>query len=66
MIEYQAWFLKKLKAFGLYLVEFCNNSFIKEKMYLSDYAVNGLNKRPVILITYNESTFLVNDSWLQA
>lgn len=57
---YQAQFLKKLKAFGLYLVKFCDNSFIKEKVYPLDCAVNGFNKRPVIFITHDKSTFLVN------
>lgn len=41
---------------------FYNNSFIEEKKYYSDYIINGLNKRLVILITYNKSIFVVNNS----
>ena len=35
-------------------------------MYPLDCAVGGLNKRPVILITHDENTFLANDSRHQA
>lgn len=62
VVEYQAQFLKKFEVLGLYFVEFYNNSFIEKKMYLLDYVVNGLNKRLVTLIIYNESIFLANDS----
>lgn len=39
---------------------------MEKKVYLSDCAVNGPNKRPVILITHNESTFSANDGRHQA
>ena len=62
VIEYRAQFLKKLEALDLYLVEFCDDGSMEEKVYSSDFAVGGSNKRQVILITHNESTFLANDS----
>ena len=61
VIEYRAQFLKELEAFGPYLVEFRNDGSMEEKAYPSDCAVNGPNKRPVILITHDESTFSAND-----
>ena len=61
VVKYRAQFLKKLEALGLYLVKFRNDGSMEEKAYSSDCAVNGPNKRPVILITYDKSTFLAND-----
>ena len=65
VVEYQAQFLKELEALDPYLVEFCNDSSMEEKVYPSDCAVSGPNKRPVILITHDESTFLANDGQYQ-
>lgn len=47
-------------------MEFRDDGFMKEKTYPSDCAVNSLNKRSVIHITHNESTFLANDGQYQA
>lgn len=58
MVEYQVQFLKKLETLGPYLVEFRDDGSIKEKVYCT---VNGSNKRLVILITHDESTFSAND-----
>lgn len=46
-------------------MEFCNDNSIEEKMYPSDFVINSLNKRPVILIIHNKSTFLANNSQYQ-
>lgn len=62
MIEYQAQFLKELETLGPYLVKFCYDGSMKEKAYLSNCTVDGPNKRPIILITYDKSTFLINNS----
>lgn len=43
-------------------MKFCNNGSIKKKVYFSDFAVNSSNKKPIILITNDENTFLANDS----
>lgn len=66
MIKYWTQFLKKLEAFDLYLIKFYKNSFIEKKVYFSDYIINNLDKKPVILITYNKSTFLIKNEWHQA
>lgn len=62
MIKYRVWFLNKLKALGFYLVKFCDNNFLEEKMYPSNIVVNSQNKRPVIIIKYKKNTFLINNS----
>lgn len=31
-------------------------------MYFSDYIINDLNKKLIILITYNKNIFLVNNN----
>ena len=66
VIEYQAQFLKKLEALGLYLMGFCNDGSIEKRVYPSDYTVYGLNKRLVILITHDKNIFAGNDSRHQA
>lgn len=48
------------------MVKFCNDNFIEKKVYLSNYIINSSNKKLVILITYDKSTFLANDDWYQA
>lgn len=55
MVEYRAQFLKELEAFGPYLVAFRNDSSMKSKVYPLDYVVNGPSKRPVIVITHDET-----------
>lgn len=57
IIEYQIQLLKKLETLGFDLVKFCNNSFIKEKVYPLNYTLNGPNKRIIILIIYNKNIF---------
>lgn len=44
-------------------MEFYKDGSMEPKIYLSNCAVNGPNKRPIILITHNKSTFLANDNW---
>ena len=61
VVKYRAQFLKKLEALDFYLVEFCNDGSMEEKVYPLDYVVGGPNKRSVILITDDKSIFLAND-----
>lgn len=61
VVEYCHQFLGKIKAIKPYLVEFEENSSMKSKVYLEDYAVGGSNCRPIIIITYNESIFNANN-----
>lgn len=60
VVEYQAQFLKELEALGPYLVKFRDDGSMEEKVYPSDCAVNGPNKRPIILITHDEGIFSAN------
>ena len=51
-----------MEALKPYLVKFEENGLMKPKIYYKDCAVGGLEKRPVILITHDESIFNANDS----
>lgn len=55
-------FFNKIEKHKPYLVEFNENSKIKDKIYLSNCAVDNKHCRSVIIMTYNEYTFSVNDS----
>lgn len=52
-----------------YLVEFNEDSIIKDKVYSSGYKVNNSEHQPIIVIIYNEYTFSANDgirkAWTQ-
>lgn len=61
MVEYRKTFLNKMKLLLPYFVEFSNNRSILPKIYPENCVVDGLNRRPIILIIYNESIFSVND-----
>lgn len=61
MIEYRTQFVNKLEVIGPYLLEFRDDGSMEKKVYPSNCTVNGPNKRPVILITHDESTFSANN-----
>lgn len=44
-----------------YFVEFSEDGTIVSKEYPSDCALGGPEKRPIIMITQDESTFFAND-----
>lgn len=54
-------FLKVMKELKSYLIEFNEDGIIKDKKYPLDCIIRGINWRPVIIITYNESTFSINN-----
>ena len=54
-------FLNKMEELKPYLVEFNKDGAIKDKTYPTDCAVGGEDRRPVIIITYDECIFLAND-----
>lgn len=58
-MEYRNQFLREIEAIKPYLVEF----EFEEDDYLEDYAVGGLNWRPIIFIIYDESTFNANQGY---
>lgn len=55
-------FLIEMKNLKLYIVEFEEDSKIKPKVYLSDYAIKGNNWQLIIVIAYNKYTFSSNNS----
>lgn len=61
MVEYRETFLDEIKALLPYFVEFNEDGSIVPKVYPEDCAVGGPNKRPIIMITHDESTFSAND-----
>lgn len=61
MIEYREIFLDKMKTFISYFVEFIENRSILPQIYHKNCAVSSANKKPMIMIINNESTFLANN-----
>lgn len=51
---------KMMKEMEPYLVEFKEDGTMKDKNYPLDCAVGGKNRRPIIVITYDECTFSAN------
>ncbi len=50
--------MEKLKP---YIVEFYDNGAIKLLVYLSDWEMRSKNCQPIIVITFDEYTFSIND-----
>ena len=61
VVEYREEFLDEMKKLLPYLVEFSEDGSMISKEYPEDCAVGGPNRRPVIMITHDESTFSAND-----
>ena len=61
VVEYRETFLDEIKALLPYFVEFNEDGSILPKVYPEDCAVGGPNKRPIIMITHDESTLSAND-----
>lgn len=52
-----------MKMFLSYLVKFLENSTMVSKKYPSDYAMGKSEKRPVIMIIHDKSTFSTYNKW---
>lgn len=61
VVEDRANFLRKMEELKPYIVEFDQDGAMKPKVYPSDCAVGGEDRRPVIIITHDECTFSAND-----
>lgn len=61
VVEYRKKFLAEIEALKPYLVEFEENGSIIPKTYPENCAIGSPDRRPVILITHDESTFNAND-----
>ena len=66
IIEDRKKFFEKMEELKPYLVEFNEDGTIKEKNYLANCTVGDSNRRPVIVIIYNECTFSTNDGICKA
>ena len=66
VVEDHERFLKTMKELEPYLVEFEEDGTMKAKSYPSDCEVGGENRRPIIVITHDECTFLSNDGICKA
>ena len=54
-------FLNKMEELKPYIVEFDEDGAIKPKVYLLDCIIRGNDRRPIIVITYDECTFSANN-----
>lgn len=55
-------FIRKMKELKPYMIEFKEDSVMKNKIYLSNCGVRGENQQSVILITNDKCTFFANDN----
>ena len=62
IVKYKEIFLSEIKSLLPYFMEFSKDGLILPKDYPNDCAVNASNQRSIIMITYDESTFFVNNS----
>lgn len=62
VIKYRETFLDEIKSLLLYFVEFLKDGAMVLIEYLSNCQVGRLEKIPIIMITYDKSTFSTNDS----
>ena len=61
MIKYRETFLNEMKSLLPYFVEFFEDGTMVLKEYLDDCAVDRPDRRPIIMIKYDKSTFSAND-----
>ncbi len=62
VVEYRETFLEEMKSLLPYFVEFRDDSTILHKEYPEGCVVGGPDRRPIIMITHDESSFSANDS----
>lgn len=66
VVEYRQKFLENMKELLPYLVEFAEDGSMQEKAYPAGCVVGGPDRRPIIMITHDESIFSANDGRHQA
>lgn len=66
VVQYRHEFLKEMKEMQPYLVQFSEDGSMKEKIYPEGCIVNGPGRRPIVMITHDESIFSANDGKHQA
>ncbi len=62
VVEYRGIVLEEMKALLPYFVKFKEDSTILPKKYPENCAVGSSNRRPIIMITHDKSTFSANNS----
>lgn len=63
VVEYQEIFLSEIKLFQPYFIEFSDNGSIWPQVYPNNCAVGRTNWWLIIMIIYDEYTFLTNDCY---
>ena len=66
VVEDRERFLKTMKELERYLVEFEEDGIMKAKNHPSDCKIGSNERRPIIVITYDECTFSSNDGICKA
>lgn len=61
VVKYKKIFLEEIKLFLPYFVEFSEDGSIQEKNYSDNCTVAGLDRRLIIMIIHDESTFLADE-----
>lgn len=61
VVEYRETFLDEMKSLLPYFVEFSDDGSMLPKTYPEDCAIAGPDRRPIIMITHDESTFSAID-----
>ena len=61
VIEYQETFLNEMKLLLPYFVEFFEDSTIVPREYPNDCVVGRPDRKPIIMITHDESIFSANN-----
>jgi len=66
VVEFRKRFIERLEELWPYVVEFEDDGTMVNKVYPEDCMVGGPGRRPIILVTHDESTFSSNDGRRQA
>ena len=62
VLEYWEIILKEMKTLLLYFIKFKEDNTILPKDYPNNCIVRAFNWQPIIMITYDKSTFSANNS----
>lgn len=62
MGKYKKIFYNKIKSLFPYFIKFLDNKFKLSKTYSENCIIGGPNWRLIIMITYDKSTFSINNN----
>ena len=66
VVQYRQKFLEEMKGLLPYFVEFAEDGSMQDKIYPAGCTVGGPGRRPIVMITHDESIFSANDGKHQA